>query len=122
MSEPDRLDTLLCALRKFNLERDWGQFHNPRNLAMALAVEAGELLELFLWSEDQGPQPPSEKRQQALPEELADVLLTLLNLADRCGVDLIAASHEKLARNAQKYPVELARSCALRHDELIDKE
>lgn len=93
----------------FNTERDWARYHSPRNLAMALTVEAGELLELFLWSSDEGPQPPVESRRPRVEEEAADVMICLLNLCDRSGIDLAAAVQAKLARNAERYPVEQAR-------------
>ena len=71
------LAELQTQLRAFNQERDWGQYHNPRNLAMALSVEAAEVLELYLWSTDQGPQPPVASRVDKVPHELADVLICL---------------------------------------------
>ena len=103
------LGTLRRALRNFNAERDWGRYHSPRNLAMALSVEAGELLELYLWSSDEGPQPPVASRETKVADEAADVLICLLNLCEAAGVDLSAAVADKLARNALKYPVDLAR-------------
>ena len=111
MSEMERdqdhkvtLAELQTQLRAFNQERDWGQYHNPRNLAMALSVEAAEVLELYLWSTDQGPQPPVASRVDKVPHELADVLICLLNLAEHAQVDLASAFQEKLAMNAEKYP------------------
>ncbi len=103
------LRDLQARVRAFNDERDWGRYHSPRNLAMALSVEAGELLELYLWSSDDGPQPPVASREPKVADEAADVLICLLNLCDRAGVDLTAATLAKLARNAEKYPVEQAR-------------
>ncbi|MFT5586325.1 MAG: dCTP diphosphatase [Cognaticolwellia sp.] len=98
------LAELQTQLRAFNQERDWGQYHNPRNLAMALSVESAEVLELYLWSSDQGPQPPVASRVDKVPHELADVLICLLNLADHAKVDLASAFQDKLAMNAEKYP------------------
>ena len=98
-----------ATIAAFNQERDWAQYHSPRNLAMALSVEAAELLELYLWSSDEGPQPPVESRAPRVAEELADVAICLLNLAERTGVDLSAAVAAKLARNAEKYPVAQSR-------------
>ncbi|MCB9780737.1 MAG: nucleotide pyrophosphohydrolase [Alphaproteobacteria bacterium] len=103
------LQHLKDRVRAFNDERDWGRYHSPRNLAMALSVEAGELLELYLWASDDGPQPPVGSREPKVAQEAADVLICLLNLCDRAGIDLAAAVDEKLARNAEKYPVEAAR-------------
>lgn len=101
--------TISAAVRQFNTERDWAQYHSPRNLAMAVSVEANELLELYLWSRDEGPQPPVASRESAVAEEAADVLICLLSLCDRAGIDLAAAAHAKLAKNAERYPVERAR-------------
>jgi NTP pyrophosphatase (non-canonical NTP hydrolase) len=107
--ETTTLAELKEVVRAFNEAREWGQFHNPRNLAMCLSVEAGELLDLFLWSRDEGPQPPVEGRRQAVEEELADVAWNLVNLADSLGVDLAAAFAAKVAKNELKYPVERSR-------------
>ena len=96
-------------LRAFNDARDWGRYHSPRNLAMALSVEAAELLELYLWAADDGPQPPVAGRETRVAEEAADVLICLLNLCDRAGVDLAAAVEAKLAGNERRYPAEKAR-------------
>ena len=97
------------AVRRFNEARDWGQYHNPRNLAMAVSVEANELLALYLWSSDQGPQPPVAARAPMVAEEAADVLICLLNLCDKQGIDLAAAVESKLAKNGLRYPVETSR-------------
>jgi len=119
MSEPtDRLSELQDLAREFVRERDWSQYHSPRNLAMALSVEAGELLELYLWSTDQGPQPLHEARRERVAHEAADVLLCLLNFCDQADVDLAQAFHEKLAIAREKYPVDKARGRALKWDEL----
>jgi NTP pyrophosphatase (non-canonical NTP hydrolase) len=107
------LAVLAEALRGFNRDRDWEQFHTPKDLAMALSVEASELLELFLWRRD-GDLPPAER----LAEELGDVLITLTNLASRLDVDLMAAAEAKLALNGRRYPVERARGSAKKYDAL----
>jgi NTP pyrophosphatase (non-canonical NTP hydrolase) len=112
------LAVLQDALRQFNAERDWGRYHNPRNLAMALSVEAGELLELYLWSSDEGPQPAVPARAPRVAEEAADVLICLLNLCAHAGVDLSAALEAKLAKNALKYPAEAASGRLEKYDEL----
>jgi dCTP diphosphatase len=116
-ADPDSLRALQAAARQFVAERDWAQFHSPRNLAMALSVEASELLELYLWSRDDGPQPISDKRAAEVAGEAADVLLCLLNFCDRAGIDLAAAFYEKLEVARQKYPVDQARGSALKYDE-----
>jgi NTP pyrophosphatase (non-canonical NTP hydrolase) len=104
-----RIADIRAALRAFNADRDWAQYHSPRNLAMALSVEVAELLELYLWSRDEGPQPPVAARAPRVAEEAADVLICLLNLCEAHGVDLAAAVEAKLAANGEKYPVERAR-------------
>jgi NTP pyrophosphatase (non-canonical NTP hydrolase) len=107
----DALITLRNSLRDFANERDWDQFHSPKNLAMALAVEAAELLEHYQWQE--AAENPAKVR-----EEVADVLLYLIRLADRLDIDLAAAARDKIALNAQKYPVEKARGSARKYTEL----
>ena len=116
MRKPD-IPAMQRALRRFNDERDWAQFHAPRNLAMALSVEAAELLELFLWSRDEGPQPALPERADRVAEEAADVLICLLNLCDRAGVDLVEAFWRKLDANAARYPVEEARGSMRKYSE-----
>jgi len=114
----DPLRDLRDELRAFAAERDWDQFHSPRNLATALAVEAAELLEPFQWlTEEQSRALPPETRA-AVEEELADVLLYLVRLADKLDVDLAAAARAKIARNGEKYPVEKARGSSRKYDAL----
>jgi dCTP diphosphatase len=103
------LSELKNAVAQFNDERDWGQYHSPRNLAMALSVEVAELLELFLWSTDDGPQPPVASRIPRVNEELADVAICLLNLVNRMEVDLSSAVLSKLETNGKKYPVDKSK-------------
>ncbi|TVQ91039.1 MAG: nucleotide pyrophosphohydrolase [Deltaproteobacteria bacterium] len=118
MTSPiDRLPQLQALARAFVEERDWGQFHNPRNLAMALSVEASELLELYLWTTDEGPQPITEARRAEVAGEAADVLLCLLNFCDRAQIDLTQAFHDKLQVARKKYPAERVRGSALKYDE-----
>jgi NTP pyrophosphatase (non-canonical NTP hydrolase) len=114
----DSLDTLRAALREFVRERDWDQFHNPKNLAMALVAEAGELVEHFQWltPEQADDLPPAARAEVEL--EIADVLIFLVELADRLGVDPLAAADRKLALNARRYPVEKARGNATKYDKL----
>lgn len=112
------LAAMMAALRVFNEERDWAKFHSPRNLAMALSVEAGELLELFLWCRDDEVQP-AHGREQRLAEELADVLISTLNLFERCGIDPLQAFENKLAINARRYPAHLVRGSCKKYDEYL---
>jgi len=112
------LESLKLALRHFAAERDWEQFHSPKNLAAALSVEAAELLEHFQWlTDEQSRNLPADKRA-AVGHEIADVLLYLLQIADKLQVDVIAAAHEKLALNGAKYPAAQARGTSARSDEL----
>ena len=107
----DPLLALRDALREFADARDWDQFHSPKNLAAALAVEAAELLEHYQWSETASD--PAKVR-----EELADVLLYLIRLADKLAIDLTAAARDKIVLNAKKYPVEKARGSARKYTDL----
>ena len=114
----DPLRELAQALRRFADERDWDQFHAPKNLAMALSVEAAELLEHFQWlGEDASRRLPPEKLAQ-VGDEMADVLLYLVRLADKLDVDLAAAARRKMQVNAQKYPPERARGTSRKYTEL----
>jgi NTP pyrophosphatase (non-canonical NTP hydrolase) len=115
---PHGLTQLRDALRQFADERDWDQFHSPKNLAAALAVEAAELLERFQWlTEDQSRRLPPEELAK-VREEMADVLNYLVRLADKLDVNLIEAARDKIKINAQKYPVEKSRSSAKKYSEL----
>jgi NTP pyrophosphatase (non-canonical NTP hydrolase) len=115
---PDSLETLRERIAAFVAERDWEQFHNPKNLAMALAGEAGELLEHFQWlTPAQAADLPARTREE-VALECADVLLYLIRLCDKLGIDLAAAAGKKLALNAQKYPVEKARGRMTKYDKL----
>jgi len=105
----DRLEALRDRLRVFVAERDWVQFHSPKNLAMAMIVEAAELVEHFQWlTEAQSADLPQEKRTE-VEQEIADTFIYLLRLADVLGLDLIDAAQRKMDINARKYPVEKAR-------------
>lgn len=117
-SSADGLNGLRDALRRFAAERDWDQFHSPKNLAAALTVEAAELLEHFQWLKlgTRDELPPGKLAE--VRQELADVLLYLIRLADKLEVDLIAAAHDKLEANARKYPAEKARGSSKKYTEL----
>ena len=107
-------------LRKFRDDRDWKQFHNPKDLAAAIAIEAGELQEHFLWKtrEEVAADLSVAGRRQAVVDELADVLICSLLLADCLGVDIDEAVKAKTAANAKKYPVSKARGTARKYTEL----
>ena len=114
----DPLVALRDALRAFAAERDWDQFHSTRNLAAALAVESAELLEPFQWLTDEQSRELSVEARAAVEQEMADVLLYLVRLADKLGVDLEQAARAKIALNTEKYPVEKARGSSRKYDDL----
>ena len=109
---------LKSLLADFNQARDWGQYHSPRNLAMAVSVEASELLSLFLWAADDGPQPPVESRRPMVEEEAADVMICLVNFCSSMGIDISRAVRNKIEKNERKYPIEKSRGRLEKHDEL----
>ncbi|RPI44480.1 MAG: nucleotide pyrophosphohydrolase [Betaproteobacteria bacterium] len=112
------LAQLRDALRRFATERDWEQFHTPKNLAIALSVEASELLEHFQWLTAEQSAAPDDETLARVREELADVLLYLVRLADRLDVDLLAAARDKMALNARKYPLDKARGNSRKYTDL----
>jgi dCTP diphosphatase len=112
------LDTLREQLRAFSAARDWDQFHSPKNLAMALAAESGELLEIFQWLTEAESRSLDSAAQAAAGEEIADVLLYLVRLGDSLGIDPVAAAQRKLLSNAAKYPVDKSRGSSKKYTEL----
>jgi NTP pyrophosphatase (non-canonical NTP hydrolase) len=114
---PSPLHELRDALRQFAADRDWDQFHSPKNLATALTVEAAELLEHFQWLKDGTAGELGPEKLAQVRAELADVLLYLIRLADKLDVDLIAAAKDKLEVNARKYPVDRARGSSKKYTE-----
>jgi dCTP diphosphatase len=114
----DRLDILRDKLRAFVNAREWDQFHNPKNLVMAVAGEAAELMEHFQWltHEESANLPPETRDEVEL--EIADVLLLLLRVCDKLAVDPIAAAERKLVLNEIKYPVEKSRGRSLKYTKL----
>ena len=112
------LETLRDQLRNFAAARDWDQFHSPKNLAMALSVEAGELLEVFQWLTEEQSRSLTPEAQAAASEEIADVLLYLIRLGDQLGIDPVAAAQRKLVANALKYPADKARGSNKKYTEL----
>lgn len=110
------LENLKEALRLFAEERDWAQFHSPKNLAMALGVEAAELAEHFQWLTQKESFSLSPDKRKAVGHELADVLIYLVRLADRLDIDLLEAAENKIAVNAKKYPVNESKGRSDRPD------
>ena len=105
-------------LRDFARERDWERFHSPKNLAMALSVEAAELVEVFQWRTEEQSRRLEPAALAAASEEIADVLLYLVRIADQLGIDPVEAAKRKLVANAAKYPADKARGNARKYDEL----
>lgn len=118
------LQHLQQRLREFAEERDWEQFHSPKNLATALAIEAAELLEPFQWmkEDDSRNLPAMAEEYRQVKEEIADVFIYLVRLADQLQVDLDEAVEHKLARNAEKYPVHLAKGRSVKYDRLHENK
>ena len=114
----NEIENLRNQLRTFAAERDWDQFHSPKNLASALAVEAAELLENFQWLTEAESQQLPPQALAAVRAEVADVLLYLIRISDKLGIDLIAAANAKIVLNAEKYPVEKARGNSKKYTEL----
>ena len=114
-------DNALRALQErlaaFAAERDWEKFHSPKNLAMALSVEAAELVEEFQWLTEQQSVVLDADRHERVRLELADVFIYLLRISDRLGIDLLAAADAKIVLNARKYPVERVRGDARKYTE-----
>jgi NTP pyrophosphatase (non-canonical NTP hydrolase) len=114
----DPIADLKDALRQFAAERDWDQFHTPKNLAMALSVEAAELLEHFQWLDSKASSLLRDSVRKEVRLEMADVLLYLIRMADKLDIDVIAAAKDKLAINAEKYPADKARGTSKKYTDL----
>ena len=114
------MDDLIKAVLAFRDERDWRQFHNPKDLAISICLEAAELLEPFQWkrSDEIADYLAEGANRRRVADEMADVLILLVSMADMLGIDLVEAAHAKLAKNARKYPVAQARGNAKKYDEL----
>jgi NTP pyrophosphatase (non-canonical NTP hydrolase) len=106
------IELIIDELRRFNEERDWDQFHNGKDLAIGLSVEASELLEAFLWK------APEDVNPDKIREELADVLNYAFQMADKYNLDIKEIMQEKIRKNAAKYPVEKAKGSAKKYNEL----
>ncbi len=104
-------------MRYFAAERDWDKFHSPKNLAMALAGEAGELLECFQWLTEEESKTLSVEKLQAVAYEIADIQLYLLRLADKLNVDMVKTCREKMIKNAEKYPADKVRGSSKKYTE-----
>jgi NTP pyrophosphatase (non-canonical NTP hydrolase) len=112
------LEQLAAAVREFGRERDWHRYHDPKNLAAALIVEAAELLEPFQWLTPEQSLNLPEAKREAVRQEMADVLIYLVSLANCLDIDLLQAAEAKLAINAAKYPVDRAKGSCAKSSEL----
>lgn len=110
--------TLQAALRDFAKAREWEQFHSPKNLAAALSVEAAELLEHFQWLTEEQSHALGPDKIAKVAEELADVLIYTLQLADKLGVDPLTAAWDKIQKNQEKYPVERTKGRMTKYTDL----
>ena len=108
---------LIQKLRNFAKEREWEQFHSPKNLAMALSVEVAEIVEIFQWLTQEESKNLRPDVLQKVKEEIGDVKIFLTNLADKLGIDLLAAAMEKIEVNERKYPVDKAKGSAKKYTE-----
>jgi NTP pyrophosphatase (non-canonical NTP hydrolase) len=111
------MEQLIEDLRQFVHERDWEQFHTPKNLAMALSVEVAEIVEQFQWLTPEESQALSSERRVRIQDEIGDVLIYLAALADRLGIDPVDAARRKLVKNRSKYPVKKVKGKALKYSE-----
>lgn len=103
------MEELVARIRKFRDERDWLQFHDPKNLATSISIEAAELLELFQWMTGEQSKQYARENKERVSDEIADVAIYLIELADVVGIDIKQAIFAKMAKNALKYPVEKSR-------------
>ena len=111
------LDSLKQRLRQFAADRDWDQFHSPKNLSMALSAEVAEIVEHFQWlTEDQSKALPDKKLKE-VEAELADTFVYLIRLADKLDIDLLAAADKKIKHNEEKYPADKVRGSAKKYTE-----
>jgi len=118
----DRLELATERIRQFRDERDWLQFHNPKNLAISISIEASELLEHFQWSTPEQSFEIASKKKESVAAEIADVAIYLIELADNLKIDLPKAIMEKISENEVKYPVHKARGNSLKYTELRDNK
>lgn len=115
----DELNKLRAKIRNFVAERNWDQFHSPKNLCMALASEIGELSDIFQWLTDEKTYLARDSREyKQAQEELADIFIYLLLLSEKLDIDLIQSALKKVEENANKYPIELSKNNAKKYTEL----
>ncbi|QJY35194.1 nucleotide pyrophosphohydrolase [Vibrio europaeus] len=114
----NELECLKRKLAEFAVKRDWDKFHSPKNLSMAIAGEAGELVEVFQWLSEEESKTLTSKQVAQAKEEIADVFLYLLRISDKLDIDLVEAANKKIEINAAKYPVERCYGVSKKYNEL----
>lgn len=115
--QENQVNDLMLALREFAKERDWEQFHSPKNLSMALSVEAAELLEHFQWTPEEGTYKLADAKHKLVAYELADIFIYLLRLCDQLNIDLIEITKQKMHINEQRYPVDKVKGSSKKYSE-----
>jgi len=111
-------EKLQISIQQFSLDRDWDQFHSPKNLSMALNVEAGELLECFQWLTEKQSKNLTDGQRSEVSDELADVFIYLIRLAEKLNINLIEAANNKIKKNNEKYPVKKSKGNSTKYDKL----
>ena len=111
-----KINEIKNKIRRFTNERNWDRFHSPKNLAMALSVEASELVEIFQWLNQEESKNLNMKEKESVKEELADIFIYLIRIADKLDIDLEKAITHKMKVNAKKYPVELSKDNAVKYN------
>ena len=117
MSDEINVDALKKSIEEFANDRDWEQFHTPKNLACALSVESAELLEIFQWMSEEEQKNISDEKKEAISEELSDILTYVVRLAGVMNINLSNSIEKKVKKNAKKYPAELVRGSSKKYDE-----
>lgn len=111
-------DEILTNIRDFRDERDWAQFHNPKDMAIAISIEASELLEHFLWKTTEESEQRVQEKRAEISDEIADIAVYLLELADNINIDLAHAIKNKMKKNAAKYPIDKSKGSHVKYTEL----
>ena len=114
----DSITKITEKIRTFRDDRDWMQFHNPKEIAAAIAIESAELQEIFLWKDYPASETAAKEKQQAVADEIADIAVYLFELADNLGLQLGEVMLEKMQKNAAKYPIDKSRGSNLKYNEL----
>jgi dCTP diphosphatase len=115
------LEEISAKIRAFRDERDWAQFHNPKDMAIAISIEASELLEHFLWKSPVELDARISEKREEIEEEIADIGIYLTELADNLGINLLAAMNKKIEKNALKYPAQRVKGSSKKYNEYSDE-